>query len=82
VSRAYADGNVVYVDGPGGFEAAIRQFTKRCREAGVFSEIRKREYYLPPSVRRRAKSKKAAARRIKAAQRRRSSDLDWKPERA
>jgi small subunit ribosomal protein S21 len=82
MSRAFSDSNRVYVDGPGAFESALRRFMKACRETGVFSELKKRESYLPPSVRRRAKSKKAATRRIKAAQRRRSSDLDWKPERA
>lgn len=43
------------------FEQAYRRFKKQVEKAGVFSEIRKREFYEKPSVKR--KKKKAAARK-------------------
>jgi small subunit ribosomal protein S21 len=80
MTRVYADACRVTVNGPDDFEGAVRRFAKVVRETGVFRELKQRESYIPPSVRRRAKAKRAA-RRAKAA-RRRSSDVDWKPERA
>lgn len=81
--RAFADRCQVLVDGPDAFEPALKRFLKGCRESGIFTEMKKREFYMPPSVRRRAKAKKAAARRGKAAARLRPpSDVDWKPERS
>jgi len=43
------------------FERALRRFKKSCQEAGVLSELRRREHYEKPSVRRKKKS--SAARR-------------------
>jgi ribosomal protein S21 len=76
--RAVADGCVVIVRA-GDVEAALRRFTKTVREAGVFSEIKRREAYLP-SARRRVKSQKAQQRRVRAARRQRA-ETDWKPSR-
>ncbi|MBI4669494.1 MAG: 30S ribosomal protein S21 [Elusimicrobia bacterium] len=42
-------------------EEAIRRFKRECEREGVLQEIRKREFYVPPSVRR--KQKLAEARR-------------------
>ncbi len=38
------------------FERALRRFKKSCQEAGVLSELRRREHYEKPSVRRKKKS--------------------------
>jgi small subunit ribosomal protein S21 len=77
VSRVYADSCRVYVYGPDDFEGAVRRFTKVVREAGVLTEVKRREAYEPPSVARRRKAKKARARRARAARRERT--VDWKP---
>ncbi|ABP67418.1 small subunit ribosomal protein S21 [Caldicellulosiruptor bescii] len=44
-------------------DSALRRFKKKCAEAGVLAELRKREHYESPSVRRKKKSE--AARRRK-----------------
>ena len=38
------------------FERALRRFKKSCQQAGVLSELRRREHYEKPSVRRKKKS--------------------------
>jgi small subunit ribosomal protein S21 len=42
-------------------DSALKRFKRTLQKDGVLAEIRKREHYLPPSVRRKKKS--AAARR-------------------
>lgn len=42
-------------------EEAIRRFKRECERNGIMQEIKKREYYKPPSVVR--KEKKAEAKR-------------------
>ncbi|MBN1622603.1 MAG: 30S ribosomal protein S21 [Endomicrobiales bacterium] len=42
-------------------EDAIRRFKRECERNGIMQEIKKREYYKPPSVVR--KEKKAEAKR-------------------
>jgi small subunit ribosomal protein S21 len=42
-------------------EEALRRFKRECERNGVMQEIRRREYYEPPSVKR--KRKQAEARR-------------------
>ena len=40
------------------FDVIIRRFRRSCEKAGVFSEVRKREYYEKPTT---ARKRKAAA---------------------
>jgi len=42
------------------FESLIKRFNKRVQQAGILSELRRREHYEKPSARRKRKS---AARR-------------------
>ena len=42
------------------FESLLKRFNKRVQQAGILSELRRREHYETPSVRRKRKS---AARR-------------------
>ncbi|MBI2070816.1 MAG: 30S ribosomal protein S21 [Elusimicrobia bacterium] len=42
-------------------EEALRRFKRECEREGILQEIRKREFFVPPSVRR--KQKLAEARR-------------------
>ncbi|MEZ0536136.1 30S ribosomal protein S21 [Caldicellulosiruptoraceae bacterium PP1] len=44
-------------------DSALRRFKKKCAEAGVLAEIRKREHYESPSVRRKKKSEAARKRK-------------------
>lgn len=46
-------------------ERALRRFKKSCRKQGIFSEVRRREYYDKPSVKRKKKSEAARKRRYK-----------------
>lgn len=43
------------------FQRALRRFKKRCKKAGILSELRKHSHFEKPSERR--KRKRAAARR-------------------
>ncbi len=50
------------------FESALRRFKKQCERTGIFSEIRRKEYYEKPSVERKKKAiaaRKRALRRIR-----------------
>ena len=38
---------------------ALKRFTRSCAQAGVMSDLRRKEYYQSPSVRRRKKSEAA-----------------------
>jgi len=44
-----------------GIEEALRRFKRECERNGIMQEIKRREYYEPPSVKR--KRKQAEARR-------------------
>lgn len=44
-------------------DSALRRFKKKCAEAGVLAELRKREHYESPSVRRKKKSEAARKRK-------------------
>jgi len=52
------------------FESLLKRFNRTVQQAGVLSEIRRREYYEKPSVKR--KRKEAAKRRKSARASRRS----------
>jgi len=39
--------------------SALKRFKRSCAKAGVLSDLRKKEYYLSPSVKRRKKSEAA-----------------------
>jgi len=47
------------------FEGALRRFKKQCEKAGILTELRKREFYLKPSVRAKQKSIQARKRNLK-----------------
>ena len=40
-------------------EEALRRFKHECERNGVLKEIRRREFYVPPSVKRKLKSQEA-----------------------
>ena len=46
-----------------GLEYALKKFKKQVEEEGLMRELRKREYYRPPSLKRAEKSKEAEKRR-------------------
>ena len=46
------------------FESLLKRFNKRVQQAGVLSEVRRREHYVKPSIKR--KRKEAAKRRTSA----------------
>lgn len=45
---------------------AMKRLTKKMQRDGVFTELRRHEYYTKPSEDRRAKQKAAIRRRLKA----------------
>ncbi|MBI4056447.1 MAG: 30S ribosomal protein S21 [Elusimicrobia bacterium] len=51
-------------------EEALRRFKRECERNGVLREIKRREFYLPPSVRRKLKAQEAR-RRMRRMRRRR-----------
>jgi len=51
------------------FEVALRRFKKQCEKAGIFSDVRKQQFFEKPSLRRK---KKAAAARKRAVKSRRA----------
>ena len=46
-------------------ESALKRFKRKCANAGVHSEVRKREHYEKPSVKRKKKSEAARKRKFK-----------------
>lgn len=61
----------VTVDLDESFESALKRFKKQCENAGLLSELKKRQHYEKPSARRK---RKALAARKKAKRRERTSD--------
>jgi small subunit ribosomal protein S21 len=51
-------------------EATLKKFKRQCMQAGILSEVKKREYYDKPSVRRKKKEEAARKKRAKALKRR------------
>ncbi len=47
------------------FETALRRFKKQFEKAGLFADIKKREYYEKPSVKKKKKSAAARKRALK-----------------
>lgn len=43
-------------------EEALRRFKRECEREGILQEIRKREFFVPPSVRRKLKAAEARKR--------------------
>lgn len=43
-------------------EKALRRFKRKVEQAGILKEIKKREYYLKPSIKRKLKARAAEAR--------------------
>ena len=46
-------------------EQALSRFKRKCADAGVLAEVRKREHYEKPSVKRKKKSEAARKRKFK-----------------
>jgi small subunit ribosomal protein S21 len=46
-------------------DKALKLFKKQCEKSGIFTEIKKREYYEKPSVKRKRKMIAARKKRIK-----------------
>ena len=40
-------------------DSALKRFKRSCAKAGVIADVRKKEYYVSPSVKRRKKSEAA-----------------------
>jgi small subunit ribosomal protein S21 len=51
------------------FEVALRRFRRSCEKAGVFAEIRRREFYEKPTTERKRKAAAAVKREQKKASR-------------
>jgi small subunit ribosomal protein S21 len=51
------------VTDPADFERALRQFRKKIQESGLMREMRRREYYIPPTEARKLKSLRARRKR-------------------
>jgi small subunit ribosomal protein S21 len=47
------------------FEVALRRFKKQCEKAGIFSDVRKRQFFEKPSLRRKKKAEAARKRTVK-----------------
>ena len=47
-------------------DSALKRLKRSCAKAGVLSDIRRKEYYLSPSVKRRKKSEAARKKRRKS----------------
>jgi small subunit ribosomal protein S21 len=47
------------------FEVALRRFRRACEKAGVFAEIREREFYEKPTTVRKRKAAAARKRELK-----------------
>ena len=42
-----------------GVEEALRRFKRECERNGILKEIKRREHYVPPSIRRKLKAAEA-----------------------
>jgi len=47
------------------FEVALRRFRRSCEKAGVFAEVRRREFYEKPTTVRKRKAAAAGKRELK-----------------
>jgi len=47
------------------FEVALRRFRRSCEKAGVFAEVRRREFYENPTTGRKGKAAAARKRELK-----------------
>lgn len=56
---------VVYVKKGEALETALKRFNKKVEKDGIMYEIRKREYYVAPSLKRKLKHERALKMRNK-----------------
>ena len=49
----------IHVNEGESIDSAVKRFKRSCAKAGVIAEVRKKEYYVSPSVKRRKKSEAA-----------------------
>lgn len=54
------------------FDVILRRFRRSCEKAGIFMEIRRREYYEKPTTVRKRKQAAAVKRELKRASRQRA----------
>jgi len=59
-------------------ESLLRRFKKKVEAAGILKDVRKREFYIKPSVRKKLKRLAAAKQRKRAAARRPQAGADEK----
>lgn len=52
----------VYVRESEPIDRAFKRFKRKVEQAGILKEVRKREYYLKPSIRKKLKARAAEAR--------------------
>lgn len=57
----------VYIRNGESLDSALKKFKKKVEKEGIMLEIRKREYYVSPSVKRKLKHEKALKMRQKYA---------------
>jgi len=50
-------------------EKALRRFKKKVEAAGILKDVRRREFYLKPSIRKKEKQRAAEKRRRRSAMR-------------
>jgi small subunit ribosomal protein S21 len=50
-------------------EKALRRFKKKVEAAGILKDVRRREFYLKPSIRKKEKMRSAEKRRRRSAMR-------------
>ncbi len=48
------------------FDALMNRFKQECAREGIISEIKKHEYFYPPSIKKRKKAANAAKKRKKS----------------
>ncbi len=62
----------IKVRDPNNLEDAIKKFKRECEKNGILKEIKRREHYMPPSIKRKIKRQEAErrARRTKNKRRR------------
>ena len=56
-------------------DRALKRFKRKVEQTGILKEIRKREYYLKPSIKKKLKSRTAEARNRKREKRLQQNNL-------
>ena len=54
---------IIYVDDVGSLDRAISEFKKQVKKEGILDDLKKKEFYVKPSLRRRLKREESRKRR-------------------